>query len=42
MIGAREDIQGKQEVRQKICHLQQMNPWREQISQWKIGFKRPV
>ena len=42
MIGAREEKLGKQEVRQKNCHLQQMNPWREQISKWKIGFKRPV
>ena len=42
MIGAREETLGKHEVRQKNCHAQQMNPWREQISQWKIGFKRPV
>ena len=30
MIGAREETLGKQEVRQKHCHLQQMNPWKEQ------------
>ena len=42
MIGAREETLGKTEVRQKNYHLQQMNPWREQISQWKIGFKKPV
>ena len=42
MIGAREETLGKLEVRQKNCHPQQMNPWREQISQWVIGFKKPV
>ena len=42
MIGAREETLGKQEVRQKNYHPQQMNPWREQISQWKIRFKIPV
>ena len=31
MIGAREETLGKQEVRQKDFHLQQMNPWKEQI-----------
>ena len=30
MIGAREETLGKKEVRQKNCHPQQMNPWREQ------------
>ena len=42
MIGAREETLGKPEVRQKNYHPQQMNPWKEQISQWKIGFKKPV
>ena len=31
MIGAREETLGKQEVRQKNCHPQQMSPWKEQI-----------
>ena len=30
MIGAREETLGKLEVRQKNCHPQQMNPWKEQ------------
>ena len=30
MIGAREETLGKQEVRQKNCHPQQINPWKEQ------------
>ena len=30
MIGAREETLGKQEVRQKNYHPQQMNPWKEQ------------
>ena len=32
MIGAREEILWEgQEVKQKNYHLQQMNPWKEQI-----------
>ena len=31
MIGAREETQGKPEVRPKKCLPQQMNPWKEQI-----------
>ena len=42
MIGAREETLGKLEVRQKNCHPLQMNPWKEQTSQWKIGFKKHV
>ena len=42
MIGARDKTLGKPEVRQKNYHPQQMNPCKEQISQWKIGFKKPV
>ena len=42
MIGAREETLGKLEVRQKHCHLQQMNPWKEQTEQWKIGVKKPA
>ena len=30
MIGARKETLGKPEVRQKHCHLLQINPWREQ------------
>ena len=30
MIGARKETLGKLEVRQKHCHRQQMNPWKEQ------------
>ena len=30
MIGARKETLGKTKVRQKHCHLQQMNPWKEQ------------
>ena len=33
MIGPRKETLGKPEVRQKNYHLQQMNPWKEQISQ---------
>ena len=29
-IGAKEETLGKLEVRQKNCHPQQMNPWKEQ------------
>ena len=42
MIGARKETLGKPEVRLKKCPLQEMNPWKEQISQWKIGFKKPA
>ena len=40
MIGARKETLGKPEVRSKKCPPQEMNPWKEQILQWKIGFKK--
>ena len=42
MIGARKESLGKPGVRLKKCPLQEMNPWKEQISQWKIEFKKPA
>ena len=29
-------------VRPRKCPHQEMNPWKEQILQWKIGFKKPA
>ena len=42
MIGARKETLGKPGVRPKKCPPQEMNPWKEQILQWKIGFKKPA
>ena len=39
MIGARKETLGKPKVRPKKCPPQEMNPWKEQILQWNIGFK---
>ena len=42
MIGARKETLGKQGVKPKKCPFQEMSPWKEQIVQWKIGFKKPA
>ena len=42
MIGARKETLGKPEVRPKKSPHQEMNPWKDQILQWKIGFKKPA
>ena len=42
MIGARKETLGKPGVKPRKCPLQEMNLWKEQISQWKIGFKKPA
>ena len=42
MIGARKETLGKPGVKPRKCPLQEMNPWKEQILQWKIGFKKPA
>ena len=42
MIGARKETLGKPGVKPRKCPHQEMNPWKEQILQWKIGFKKPA
>ena len=42
MIGARKETLGKQGVKQRKYPHPEMNPWKEQILQWKIGFKKPA
>ena len=42
MIGARKETLGKPGVRPRKCPLQEMSPWKEQISLQRIGFKKPA
>ena len=42
MIEARKETLGKQGVKQRKYPHPEMNPWKEQILQWKIGFKKPA
>ena len=42
MIGARKETLGKPGVKPRKYPPQEMNPWKEQIPQWKIGFKKPA
>ena len=42
MIGARKETLGKPGVKPRKCPHQEMNPWKEQILHWKIGFKKPA
>ena len=42
MIGAREETLGRTRSETNHYHLQQMSPWKEQISLWRNGSKKPV
>ena len=42
MIGARKETLGKSGIKPRKCPHQEMNPCKEQIIQWKIGFKKPA
>ena len=42
MIGARKETLGKTRSQNKEMSSPKMNPWKEQISQWKIGSKEPA
>ena len=42
MIAPEKKYWEKVGVRPKKCPLLEMNPWKEQTLQWKIGFKKPA
>ena len=43
MIGAREETHWEGlGVRPRKCPHLEMNPWKEQTLQWRIGFKKPA
>ena len=42
VIGPEKKHWEKPEVRPKKSPPQEMNPWKEQILQWKIGSKKPA
>ena len=42
MIGARKETLGGTRSQTRKCPHLEMNPWKEQTLQWRIGFKKPA